>query len=1420
MCRRLVLLFLLVAVLGASAQAQFISAVERLNPDGNSGDTAVVVSPDPLAEDVVFFVDRDHQYNEIPEEVLGAQFVMTANDDKDNPNHVLNVTISQDCTLYVVIDNRISSGTGGLGVDPTLNAQMSWVDDLGFTDTGLDIGIDEGGDGDIDQYSSLFSASVSAGVISLGAQDNGGSRNMYGVLALGPKLVAYDPDPADGSEITVTNKALAWKAGTTAVSHDVYFSTDYDDVANGDPDASQGNRDDTWFLVGATGWPYPDGLMPGTTYYWRVDEVEAGGTKHQGPVWSFSIPFQIATEPDPVDGASFIDPDVTLTWEAGFKAAFHYVYFGDDYDTVANATGAPVTPKETYDPPGTLEAGKTYYWRVDEFDVTTTHTGEVWSFTTAPVIPIADPNLLAWYKFDLGEGTIAPDMSGHGRHATVNGATWIEDGQVGGAMEFTGDGDEVRYADGSFINGLTAITTTCWIKSDIVGTDKGFINYAEPAGNDRRGIRYDADGGEGDVNLFKYGMEYTSGNEEDESPANLQSTEWQHVAVTSASGEGLKFYLNGVLVLPEEDDVSESGTITGCTVVLIGKGGRVGGPASSWDGLVDDVRIYDKALTQEEIQQVMRGEPDLAWDPFPANAVEAQVAEAQTLSWSPGDFAVQHDVYFGTSKDAVKNADTGSPEYVGRRGGTTYSVASRVEFGGGPYYWRIDEVNNDATISKGRVWRFTIANYILIDDIETYDNQEFNRVWETWIDGWDDGGNGSQTGHLPTQDEIDNEGATFVEIDEVYGGKQSMPLYYENNMKYSEATMTLTGAKRDWTQYGVKTLSLWYFGGPASLGSFTEAPAGTYTITAGGRDIWGQEDEFHYAYKVLNGSGSITARIDSFERASNTWAKAGVMIRETLNADSVNAFTLVSYNGNRVRAQMRAETAGDTGGSGDVQDLTVAPHWIKLERTIGGEFVASHANDVAGSPDRWTVMTSAPVQMTTSVYIGLALTSHADGEQATAVFSHVSTAGNVTGAFMNKDIGIESNSPEPMYVSVEDAQGRTATVTNPDLNAANVTEWTEWGEYGQGIALTEFTAETPGLNLADVNSISLGFGVKGSPQPGGTGMVLFDDIKLYGGRCVPELASSPLDLNRNCVVDMPDLEILTDNWLLSDSEIATASPGAANALWKFENNLADSAGSSTGTAQGVVAYSAGVFGNALDLSAADSYITVMDNSAIEFGAGSFSISVWLRDDYVSGDPKEFLLCNGTNGSEFTDASGKRYVLKFEGGNFRFTIDDDVTKTIVNGNYADFATGDWVHAVAIRDVAAEQLRLYRNGVLEATTNGVGAGDIASPGEPLYIGAKLQEGAGAANMASAPVDHFFGGQMDELTLYGRALSDAEVAYLADTTPTDGSLYVPLNSAANVAPKVGDVGVYNPANPDVVNFLDYALLIDSWLDETLWP
>ncbi|MFH1881295.1 MAG: hypothetical protein ABIL62_01120, partial [Planctomycetota bacterium] len=153
------------------------------------------------------------------------------------------------------------------------------------------------------------------------------------------------------------------------------------------------------------------------------------------------------------------------------------------------------------------------------------------------------------------------------------------------------------------------------------------------------------------------------------------------------------------------------------------------------------------------------------------------VKHIPVLKWGAGDYAVSHEVYFGTDEEAVNNATTASPEYKGTKalGDESYEPG-KLEWDA-TYYWRIDEVNNVNPDSPwtGSLWSFTTANFLVVDDFESYNDidppdPESNRIFEAWPDGYDIPTNGALVG---------NDLPPYAEQSIVHSGSQSMPLYYD-----------------------------------------------------------------------------------------------------------------------------------------------------------------------------------------------------------------------------------------------------------------------------------------------------------------------------------------------------------------------------------------------------------------------------------------------------------------------------------------------------------------------------------------------------------------------------------------------------------------------------------------------------------------
>ncbi|MBN2316424.1 MAG: hypothetical protein JXM79_21025 [Sedimentisphaerales bacterium] len=197
--------------------------------------------------------------------------------------------------------------------------------------------------------------------------------------------------------------------------------------------------------------------------------------------------------------------------------------------------------------------------------------------------------------------------------------------------------------------------------------------------------------------------------------------------------------------------------------------------------------------------------PGAVGDPQPAYGA-TDVGMNATLSWMPADSAASHQLYIGTDKEAVRNADTGSPEYKGSRTLGAESYDPGLLDTDTPYYWRVDEINGQGNVAKGPVWVFTTGDFLLIDDFESYTDDDPNNeaIWQHWIDGFGIADNGSQVGNLLPP---------YAEQTIVHGGLQSMPLFYTNEggVTNSEATLTLT-SPRDWTLAGVSELSVWFRG--------------------------------------------------------------------------------------------------------------------------------------------------------------------------------------------------------------------------------------------------------------------------------------------------------------------------------------------------------------------------------------------------------------------------------------------------------------------------------------------------------------------------------------------------------------------------------------------------------------------------------
>jgi len=781
-------------------------------------------------------------------------------------------------------------------------------------------------------------------------------------------------------------------------------------------------------LVFCTNW---GGYSPGGVYYLDNVQMFGGGA---------------AYAPNPQDGGRDVPVKTALGWIPGVYADKHDVYFGTNFNDVndASRTNDPNGVLASFNQdansfdPGSLQVGQTYYWRVDEVNDIIIWKGDVWRFTTAYleggyVLGDWEDSMDGWFIWTRTRATSSYSTTG----ATLNNKSLRLDIPTGWdwVLQLNLNAEQLEALKA---NDLFALDVT-WVNSEWQGHSWANVE----------GIAI-----------------------------NSAGFNWAWQQITQPIGDTSNPAAPGQWNPSFTDDTR---TITWDYSVIPVANIPAGAATQFIIATGHDATIGPGIFYFDNARFLKSG---LASNPHPANRATG-VRREPTLSWTPGRNTDTHDVYFGTNFNDVSDVNTvnlaGYPNVTFTNIDVNSFKPRTLEFST-TYYWRVDEVSvtQPDDLRKGHVWSFTTGNFLVVDDFEDY-NDTSNRIFDTWVD-YAVNNTGMTVGHLEPP---------FAERRIVHSDYQSMYMRYDNDGTVNEGTsyqqsgtLLYSQAQRqwtdpqDWTRQGVRSLALWFKGIPASVGSFRANPP-IYIMTAAGADIWGTSDQFHFAYKRFSGVGSITAKVLS---VSNTdpWAKAGVMIRETLAANATHVMVVVTP-GSGVSLQNRSTTGGVS------EEVTVAgvraPQWVRLTRS-GNTFTGEYsANGIV-----WKPVGSVTIPMLADVYIGLCLTSHNVNTMGTANFSNVTINGTAAGDWLSSDIGIESNIAEPMYVVLQDSAGNGTVVKHPDPAASAIGSWTEWS-----IPLTDFT----GVNLQTVKKMIIGVGDRTNTAPGGSGTLYIDDIRLY-----------------------------------------------------------------------------------------------------------------------------------------------------------------------------------------------------------------------------------------------------------------------------------------------------------------------------------
>jgi len=313
-----------------------------------------------------------------------------------------------------------------------------------------------------------------------------------------------------------------------------------------------------------------------------------------------------------------------------------------------------------------------------------------------------DAELVAHWKFDEGSGNIAHDTSGNGNDGTLeNGTEWTA-GKFGDAVQFDGTDDYVNIGNADNLSITDDLTFSMWVKiSEYPTSWRNMLSKLVDDQHNEFNFRYrDATTGQ-----FYYGTGSAAIVLNWNPSEDLPLDTWTHIAGVRKGRAYLKLYFDGVE--KRTKNITTDPVSTEANVAI----GRQSNARNYFNGVIDEVTIFTEALGEAEIQSAMSGpgNMELASKPNPANEA-VDLPRDTSLGWEPGEFAVKHDVYFGTSIDNVNNASTddGMGVLVGQGLDVNSFDLDRLDLGK-MYYWRVDEVNGapDDTVFKGDVWSFT-----------------------------------------------------------------------------------------------------------------------------------------------------------------------------------------------------------------------------------------------------------------------------------------------------------------------------------------------------------------------------------------------------------------------------------------------------------------------------------------------------------------------------------------------------------------------------------------------------------------------------------------------------------------------------------------------------------------------------------------
>ena len=812
-----------------------------------------------------------------------------------------------------------------------------------------------------------------------------------------------------------------------------------------------------------------------------------------------------ADSPTPASGSRTVDPsNVRLTWLPAQMAWQQRVYVGTspnltNMDQIAAIPGTA----DSYFYSAGFELEQTYFWRVDTVDHSgTLHTGETWTFTTlsyqasdpspSPGIQWVAPNnaTLTWQSgllavshevyfgaqkeaVDLGLASVYEGLlvgTGQLQHPLPpleKGVTyyWRIDERQSSGFVTHGDlwhfttlvsdgGIQGRYFDNTYLGERPMLTRV----------DKGVnLNFSQDNAL-RRVLTSD-----------QFSVRWTG---------QLFAPTVNPITLSVKANDCVRLIVDGQTVIDDwTTHPTRQLTATwfqnkdAASEIVLEYAHIQGNPHVQllWSYDLQTTQVIPNGPLQPHTQSHF---------PKPVDSDRA-INLSPRLSWQAGTTAVTHNLYVGDDFTTVAQAQPNDPEFLAQQTGASYDWADLAP--NRTYYWRVDDVNvmNQPNVTMGPVWHFTTADYTVIDDFESYTNASSHRIFEAWVDGY------GYSQPLPGQPG-NNTGATVGHIDRPYAeqrlvhtGCQSMPLTYQNNGPYqhSEATHTFAQPLNMTTPFS--RLSLSFHGQPGSIGHFTRHQS-TFTLTGAGTGFWEADDRCYFVSQSVSGSATISARLDALEQ-NHALSQAGIMIRLSHEPNAPQACLAVTADG-RLATHYRGSAGQPVTSVYSEPDTVTLPHWIRLQRQGAALSLFHSQNGVTWNP---VLLDNQPF-MSLSGFASLGLMHCVYTDNLTtgaARFTQVLST-SVAPFNLTSSLGIPLNEPDDLYLRLLDTHGNPPLIIRHPNNPQAVQQsyWDTWQ-----INLSGLTD----IDLASIQTLSIGVGDPKNLRPGGTGLIFIDDIGLH-----------------------------------------------------------------------------------------------------------------------------------------------------------------------------------------------------------------------------------------------------------------------------------------------------------------------------------